>query len=157
MVNKKTILLLLLLLSTYAGGCVAGTSGAIKRHPLYVGVTGGYGSTTWFGLVPSDENANEAMRTSTPIRSKEGGGVWGVFAGYELIPLFAIEAAYTHYPKATIMFDPEWYYSEDNPGLEQFTTDTETVSVIGKLMLLIPHTQIKAFASVGGAGLHQPR
>src|SRR5262245_58450979 len=76
------------------------------QHPFYVGVLGGYGSTTWDGLVPTEENQNIALSLSTPLMVREGGGVWGLFAGYEFIPFFAIETSYMHYPAATITFDP---------------------------------------------------
>ena len=157
MIKNKRMLLLLIVLIHYPLLGLAGTEGDIKRHPFYVGVTGGYGSTTWVGLVPVNikNDGNEALRTSTPIAANEGGGVWGFFGGYEVIPLFALEVGYMHYPEATITFDPEWYYSQNNPVLESVDTNTETVSVIGKLMVLIPHTTVKAYASVGGAGLHR--
>ena len=28
-------------------------------HPFYIGVTGGFGSTTWAGLVPTEENKSK--------------------------------------------------------------------------------------------------
>ena len=37
-----------------------------SAHPFYVGVDGGYGSTTWNGLVPAPANMNLGMMTSTP-------------------------------------------------------------------------------------------
>ena len=62
-----------------------------NHHLPYIGLIGGYGSTTWDGLVPSNRNQNIAMNMSTPIAVEEGGNVWGVLAGYEFSPHFAVE------------------------------------------------------------------
>lgn len=126
-----------------------------SNYPLYLGVTGGYGSTTWAGLVPNRENQNIAMALSTPINVDEGGGVWGLFMGYELIPQFAVELAYTKYPSANVFFSATDSMFYDNYQIDNFVTTTETVSFNGKLMLFIPKTTIRAFSSIGGAGLHR--
>ena len=52
--------------------------------PFYLGLTGGYGATTWGQLVP--QNANVAMSLSTPTQVSESGFAWGVVGGYEFIP-----------------------------------------------------------------------
>jgi opacity protein-like surface antigen len=130
-----------------------------KRHPFYIGLTSGYGATTWGQLVPPQSKANAAISLSTPSSVKEGGAIWGVFAGYELIPTFAVEAAYTRYATADVYFgnsyDQMSFFSILNDGRTQFSTKTEVVSVSGKLMLLIPKTPLKAFSSVGAAGIHR--
>ena len=69
-------------------------------HPFYVGATGGYGATTWSGLVPNQDNQNLAMSLSTPIKVTEGGAIWGAFGGYEFNKFFAIEASYNKYQDA---------------------------------------------------------
>ena len=125
------------------------------RHPAYIGVSGGYGSTTWGGLVPDFENQNLAMSMSTPIQVNEGGGVWGAFAGYEISPFFAFELSYMNYPNAEVTFDKISLFSFDNDDLTQFTTHTETVSLMGKVMLMIPKTQLKVYSSLGIAELHR--
>lgn len=128
----------------------------IFRHPFYVGAIGGYGSTTWGALVPSTANQNEATRLSTPVSVTEGGGVVGAFAGYEITRFFAIEAGYMHYPDATVFFDTEslfTYLHEDNPT--EFNSQTEAISVMAKIMLLIPDTNIRLFSSFGGANVHR--
>ena len=119
------------------------------RYPAYVGVTGGYGSTTWRGLVPALGNQNVALSISTPTWVSEGGGVWGFFAGYEVSPYFAIEANYAHYPDADVTFDVDSLFSFENDGLTVLHTSTETASLIGKVMLIIPHTTIRAYSSAG--------
>lgn len=124
-------------------------------HSLYAGVMGGYGSTTWTGLVPLKEDQNIAMSLSTPIGASEGGVVWGFFAGYELIPTFAIEAGYTRYQNAKIVFDPISIFTYEHDELTEFVSKTETVSLMGKFMLFIPHTKIKAYSSLGMAALHR--
>lgn len=125
------------------------------KYPFYVGFTGGYGSTTWNGLVPSNEKQNPAINLSTPISVDEGGDVWGFFVGYELLPVFALEANYTRYPDAEVNFDPESLFSFDHDGLTQFTTRTESIGLMAKLMMIIPHTTFRAFSSAGVADVHR--
>lgn len=123
------------------------------KHPFYVGVTGGYGSTTWGHLVPKDPNA--AMSLSTPIYVKEGGTVLGVFGGYEFMPEFALEASYMHYPNARLYFDPISLFTFNYDGRTELTSRTETVALMGKVMLFIPHTDIRGYSSFGVATIHR--
>lgn len=125
------------------------------QYPTYIGVMGGYGSTTWEGLVPAFENRSAAISISTPSRVDEGGAVWGVFAGYELSPYFAIEANYAHYPDANIFFDVDSLFAFENDGQTVLHTSTETVSLMAKVMLVIPHTTIRAFSSAGIARIQR--
>lgn len=122
----------------------------IYRHPFYAGVTFAYGATTWGYLVPKDDNI--AMNLSTPTEVKESGEEWGIVAGYEFIPSFALEFSYDHYPRAKITFDSSSLLSFNHDGLTTFYTDTESVSLVGKFMVLIPHNEnFRAFASGGAA------
>jgi hypothetical protein len=124
-------------------------------HPFYAGISAGYGSTTWEGLVPSEENQNGAMVMAVPVDVSEGGAVWGLFAGYELIPYFAIEAAYMRYPNAKVTFDPDSIFTFNNEGITYLSTHAESASVMGKIMLVIPHTKIRAYSSAGVAVIHR--
>ncbi len=124
-------------------------------HPLYVGVTGGYGSTTWGQLVPSENKASVAMSMSTPTSVTEGGAVWGVFAGYELIPVFAFEGSYTRYPTAKVNFDSMSLFAFNHDGRLAFTTKTESAALVAKFMLIIPNTKVRAYSSAGAAALHR--
>ena len=128
---------------------------AALLHPFYVGVTAGYGSTTWQGLVPSDANKNEAMSISTPISVTEGGGVWGGFAGYELNPYFALEAHYMHYPNARVSFDEFSLFAFETEGLLDLHTQTETISVLAKVMLMVPRTTVRVYSAAGIAETHR--
>lgn len=124
-------------------------------HPFYIGITGGYGSTTWNGLVPADNKQNEATLLSTPKSVTEGGAIWGMYVGYEFIPQFALEASYTHFPNATVYFDEMSLVSFNNDGLTSLTTKTESVSLLAKFMVMIPHTTIRIYSSAGAAGVHR--
>lgn len=132
----------------------AGTSEPIHR-PFYIGLLGGYGSTTWDGLVPARANQNLAMSISTPIEVNEGGGVWGAFVGYELNPFFAVELTYMGYKESNVMFDEASLFSFNNHGILDFTTRTETVSLMGKVMFYIPKTKVRFYSSAGIADLHR--
>ncbi|MCX7114679.1 MAG: outer membrane beta-barrel protein [Gammaproteobacteria bacterium] len=155
MINKKLVLLLSLFLLPQLTQATSAKTQPQPRHPLYIGAMGGYGSTTWQGLVPSSDNSNDAIMMSTPVEVSEGGGVWGLFAGYELIPAFAVEASYMHYPDATVSFSPESMFSFDHNKLTDFSTQTETVSLMGKVMFYIPKTTTKLYSSTGIASLHR--
>lgn len=125
------------------------------KYPVYAGLIGGYGWTTWQGLVPSDENQNIAMVMSTPKFVNESGAVWGLFMGYEFIPYFALEALYMHYPSAQVNFDEESIFTFEHEGTTKFTTHTEVVSLMGKIMMFIPYTNVRAYSSFGVAALHR--
>ena len=112
-------------------------------HPLYFGLAGGYGSTTWQGLVPTPENQNMGMKTSTPLVVSEGGGIWGILAGYEFSPYFALEANYFRYPQATVSFDEESIFAFENDGILDLHTDTDAISIMAKVMLTIPKTNFR--------------
>ena len=143
-----------LLLAGITMNCYA-SANPLFQHPFYLGVTGGYGKTTWGGLVPEEDKQNSAIIISTPKYVNEGGVLWGLFAGYEFIPNFALEAAYNRYPDAKVNFDPSSLFSFEHDGLTSFTTQTETVSLIAKLMLIIPTTNIRAYSSLGAAEVHR--
>lgn len=124
-------------------------------HPLYLGLAGGFGSTTWEGLVPTVKNQNMAMRTSTPLKAKEGGSLWGFFAGYEFTPYFALEGGYMRYPNAKISFDEESMFAFDNSGTLNLHTKTETASIMAKIMLAIPRTDLRVYSGFGVAQIHR--
>jgi hypothetical protein len=124
-------------------------------HPFYAGITGGYGSTTWFALVPSANKQNAALALSTPTNVNEGGGTWGVFAGWELMPSFAVEAAFNRYAMANIFFSRRSLFAFTHQGRTQFASNTEDVSLMGKLMIFIPRTTVRLYSSVGVAGVRR--
>jgi hypothetical protein len=125
------------------------------KYPFYFGLTGGYGSTTWGMLVPSENKASVALSISTPTSVSEGGAIWGVFGGYEIIPTFAIEGSYTRYPIANVNFDQMSLFTFNHDGRTGFSTKTETAALSGKFMFIIPKTTVRAFSTVGAAGVHR--
>lgn len=125
------------------------------NQKAYVGILGGYGSTTWDGLVPTKENQNSALSISTPIKVTEGGGVWGFLFGYEFIPVFAAELTYSRFAKAKVFFDSLSFFSYENNELVKFNTKTEVVSLMAKIMLPISNTAFRVYSSVGAATLHR--
>lgn len=123
-------------------------------HPFYFGVQNGYGSTTWQGLVPTRNNQSIAMSMSTPIDVTEGGLTGGFFLGYELLPYFALEGSYVRYQDAIVNFGTDSIFYFDN-GYTSLRTSTQSTSLIGKVMLVIPHTEVRAFSSAGLAVSHR--
>jgi hypothetical protein len=122
---------------------------------LYVGAIGGYGSTTWDGLVPSTQNKKLALNISTPIQVSEGGGVAGALVGYEFTPYFALEVNYLKYSNARVVFDEFSLFSFNHEGETEFISSTESYSLMAKIMLIIPKTQFKVFSSAGIADVHR--
>ena len=124
-------------------------------YPFYLGLITGYGSTTWQGLVPSTENQNLAISMFTPVGVDEGGAIWGFWGGYEVTPFFAFEATYVRYPRAKVYFDEISLFSFNNNNQTTLPTATETVSLFGKIMLIVPNTKVRVYSSVGAADLHR--
>lgn len=154
MFNKNGMLYLFILFFVpyYA---FSGESNNKSAYPFYLGITGGYGSTTWQGLVPPENKQATALLLSTPSNVHEGGGLWGYFIGYEIIPHFALEASYTHYPNAKVMFDPTSLVAFENNGLTDLNTSTDATSLMAKFMVTIPYIEVKAYSSAGAARVHR--
>lgn len=124
-------------------------------HRLYLGGSAGYGSTTWQGLVPSAEKQNIAISMSTPISTTEGGGVFGAFMGYEFTHYFALEANYLHFPNAELLFDETSLFAFDHDNETTMITQTEMISFIAKIMLIVPKTNVRAYSNFGIADIHR--
>lgn len=124
-------------------------------QPFYLGLIGGYGSTTWEGLVPAKKNQSSALNLSTPIKVREGGGVWGLLAGVEFIPAFALELNYMNYADAQVHFDSSSLFSFKHNDLLTLSTKTETLGLMAKLMLPIANTAFRLYSSAGAAGIHR--
>lgn len=132
---------------------------ATNDHPLpyswYAGGMGGIGSTTWEGLVPDRINQNMALSMSTPISVQEGGTIWGLLLGYEFSPSLALEANYIHYPNARVYFDSSSLFSFDHRDLTLFTTSTESLSLMAKIMLRVPRTKSRIYSSAGIGNIYR--
>lgn len=124
-------------------------------NPFYIGLDSGVGSTSWDLLVPTNDKQNAAMSVSTPIRVREGGGVYGIFSGYEFTPYFALETSYKRFPKAQIMFDTFSIYAFEHEGCLVLNSNTYAINLLAKLMLKLPKTPLKLYSSFGIAGVHR--
>ncbi len=144
----------ILVFGIFCSSCIFAEIAPEMIKPFYVGVSGGFGSTTWRGLVPQDKQ-NIALMVSTPIEVDEGGFVYGVFTGYELTQYFAVEANYKRYPRATVIFDQFSLFAVDHNDKNSFTSETETVSLMAKVMLTVPKTVVRVYSSFGIAGIHR--
>lgn len=131
------------------------TNNNTYQHVFYFGLDAGYGSTTWRGLVPSTQKQSAAITMSTPINAHEGGATAGAFMGVEIIPFFAVEASYRRYPNATVIFDKDSLFTFDHDGQTELLTHTESASLMGKFIIPIPDTSIRAFSSAGIAETHR--
>lgn len=129
--------------------CAVSSSGNLSDHSFYVGMGAGYGSTTWFGLVPRGENNNSAMSLSTPLSVQEGGPAWNAFAGYEFTDYFALEASYAHFPRAEITFDPLSLFSFLNDEQTELFSNTATASIMAKIFMRFPNTRMRLWSGAG--------
>lgn len=153
MLRKK--ILLTALLFFWISSSLAAIETDKFRYRFYAGITGGYGSTTWSALVPPGNKENDALALSTPTNVTEGGALWGFVAGYEFIPEFAFEVNYSHYAPAKVYFSEDSLYFYENNSSNEFTTHTESISLSGKFMVIIPRTLVRAYSSVGIADVHR--
>lgn len=122
---------------------------------FYAGLSGGYGATTWEGLVPKEAKKNMAVSISAPLEVKESGGMWGAQVGYEFTPHFALEASYKHYPNAVITFEQESLFAYDHDDKTYFKSYTESASLMGKIMVNFPGTIMRFYSSAGIADVHR--
>lgn len=155
--NSKKYFLYSCLSFLFLQNCFADSAlDANFRYHFYAGLMGGYGTTTWSGLVPPKDKQGAAIDLSAPVKATEGGAVWGYFLGYEFFPYFALEAYYERFPNAKIDFDEFSLFSFEHNGRTSLNTHTETASLMAKLMVIIPHTNnMRAFSSFGAAGVHR--
>lgn len=143
-------------LSSVAYALPSVSAAELAQHPFYFGIGAGYGSTTWSGLVPNRSNSSPAMLLATPIKTSEGGFSWMAFAGYELNHYFAVESKYERYPTARVIFDAEnSLYSYNHNGASYFSSQTESVGIMGKILMDIPRTPLRAYSNFGIAGVHR--
>ena len=143
----------LLFLPNLASSCHV-SSAFSDSYAFYIGVNGGYGSTTWVGLVPEIDQ-NMVLTMSAPIEVKEGGAAWGGFAGVEFTPFFALEANYLSYPDATVFFDKDSFFAFENNEQTELNTKTQAISLMAKFMLTLPGTSVRAYSSLGIGGIHR--
>lgn len=124
------------------------------NHPFYLGVMGGYGTTTWSGLVPAANNQTPGLSVSTPIDANEGGATWGFFIGYDLTKYFGFEASYMRYPDAIVNFDEDSLFVFDH-NVNHFKTSTSVLDFVGRIMVTVPHTKLRLYSGAGVAGVHR--
>ena len=154
LINIKSMCVLGLMLGHI--GAYAGDMGApSEKYPFYVGVNGGYGATTWKGLVPKIDNQNMVLSMSTPVDVQEGGGVWGGVMGFEFSSHWGVELNYLAYPRATVLFNEGSFFAFENEGQTELSTQTEAVSLMAKIMVAVPHTVFRAYSSVGVGWIHR--
>jgi hypothetical protein len=151
MANKD---LRVLFLSLFLTNCAQADSSGSDFSSLYIGLSLGYGSTIWDGLVPAKGNKNPAVLLSTPKEVKEGGAVYGGILGYEFSPNFALELGYFKYPNATIIFDKMSLFNFNHKKTE-FNSHTDYISVMAKLMLPFPNSKVRFFSSLGAASVRR--
>jgi Outer membrane protein beta-barrel domain len=125
------------------------------ENPWYIGGGIGWGTTTWQALAPNSQNQNLALSMSTPMRAEEGGLLWGLGLGIEVIPQFQVELNFWDYPDADVYFDPDSLYSFENDDKTSLHTKTYTFVLQGKFLVPWKDTPLRLFASAGAAWLNR--
>lgn len=131
-----------------------------NKSKFYLGAITGYGSTDWGMLVincdPKDIQCDATMRDilaeSAPKAAGDDGAVWGVTAGYEVNPTWAMEASYIRFPTTLIHIKPNsFFYNTAFPNdiAANFSTETWGFIFVGKFMTQIGHSGIRGFANAG--------
>lgn len=110
-------------------------------HPAYAGILLGYGNTNWNQMVSQDAST----ATSTPTSAGGSGLADGIMLGYSLSQYFALEADFTHFPDADLVFSP---YSVYRP-LTELTSKTNAYALFGKFMLPLDQGKFSAFSEIG--------
>lgn len=124
-------------------------------HPFYMGLSAGWGSTTWTGLVPPPNQQNVAVVMSVPVDVNEGGFIGGAVLGYEFTPYFALEASYTRYPDAKVSFDSTSIFTFQNDGMVDLITKTHSYNLMAKIQLVVPCTKARVYSAFGAALTHR--
>lgn len=127
-----------------------------QAHRFYFGPVLGYGSTDWSMMVMEcDANdpfcSAQTVGSSAPIgTSGDNGLVWGVTAGYELKPSWAMEATYLHFPATQVRLNDPWnYYMEDGHDTIEFSSETWAMFAVAKFMTEIGNSGFRGFANAG--------
>ncbi len=126
-----------------------------EAYPFYLGTEFGWGSTDWNQLtVPPDSPNLLTLSLSAPIKAGDKGFVYGFMTGYEINPHFAIELNYMRFPNTVVTFDPLSLYAFNN-GITSMKSSAYVYNAVGKFMVEINDTGIRAFANAGGALIHR--
>ncbi len=125
----------------------------VKRHPFYVGVLGGFGSTNWNGLV--DIKAyTDGSYSSVPIKAYNSGFDWGLIGGVDITPYFGLETQFHHYQTTKLFFAEGNVYFNDY-GAHTLYTHTSSVALMAKVMAPIFNTGMRFYSEVGPAVTHR--
>lgn len=127
------------------------------HHPFYIGGLLGYGSTDWRALTVNCNDCS-AVAMSVPTSAGDSGATLGITMGYEVQPHFAFETSFIRFPTTKITFTGADNYilhgtvpPFDDSGNASFHSDTYAFDFIGKFMVRIMNTSIRAFADAGMA------
>lgn len=122
-------------------------------NPIYIGISGGYGSTTWSQLTV---NSSSPAAASSPIAANDDGFVWGFLLGYQFSKNFALEANYMNFPKSTITFAPFSFYFPTNPNSVTINSYTHAFSLFAKFIVPIHFVNhLSVFANAGAEYTHR--
>ena len=103
----------------------------------------------------SSPDESFVMAISTPMDVEEGGTIGGAFIGYEVFPSFALEFSYMHYANAKLYFD-EYSLVTYEYDIRTLVTHTNNYSIVGKLLVPVPHTpRMRIFSSIGPSVTHR--
>lgn len=159
---KSLLLVLSVLLSTIS--LAEGTPTYLRygSHPFYIGGLLGYGSTDWSQMTANcggNEDCESDVEASVPTAAGDSGAVIGLTMGYEVQPHFAFETSFMRFPTTKVTFTGAINYPASYPfndlGNASYNSYTYAYDFIGKFMVPIMNTSIRAFADAGMAITHR--
>jgi hypothetical protein len=126
------------------------------QHPLYIGITGGWGSTDWSQVVVRSFSDDEktTLALSAPTAAGDCGLVVGAMIGYEVASHFAFEANYMHFPTAKVVFDENSIYNTEH-NIVTMHSHTFALNVLGKVLVPLGSTSVRGFIDAGPAIIHR--
>lgn len=162
MINKLKLLIAIVLLSTL------GVAGAVPKvvkkayhdtikmfqehvyHPFYLGGGIGYGNTDWTEITTTPGIQNDTT-VSAPISATGSGVAYDAYMGYQFSPHFTVETVYTRYPTTRVGFQP----SVNTYGITTLKTDTDSYSLLGKILVPFGFTGVSVYADAGATMIHR--
>ena len=129
-------------------------------HPFYFGGSLGYGNTNWSEITTTEEgwpNYNETA-LAAPISASSSVFASGGFMGYQFSPHFMLEADYTHFNTTVVGFqttEPGFNGQPidvgNNYGISSLNTNTNSFSVLGKILVPLGFTKVDVYTDAGVA------
>lgn len=128
------------------------------EHPLYAGISAGYGVADWNSLANHDSNPDNASSVleGVPDKAADRGLDYGAFIGYTFTPNYALELSYRKFKTVQIYFTEDSTYTPPaSPNsYPDIRSTTFNFSLVNKIMLPLPDN-FSLFSGLGPSLTYQ--